>query len=81
VIDFTQERLLTFEQAAELLPAATRPSMATWCRWARHGLNGRRLETFKLGRRRFTTREAVARFATALNGGWPAGDAPEQAAL
>ncbi|MBA4016461.1 MAG: hypothetical protein C0483_04675 [Pirellula sp.] len=65
-IDLANERLLTFDEAAELLPPARRPSHATWWRWWRHGVQNVRLETAVVGGRRYTTRAAVERFAASM---------------
>lgn len=62
-ISLSTERLLTFDEAAELLPPARRPSHATWWRWYRHGIQGIKLATVLVGGRRYTTAEAVKRFA------------------
>jgi len=65
-IDLTRERPLSFDQAARFLPDDARPHLSTWWRWWRHGRRGVRLETVVIGGRRFTTAEAVQRFAEAL---------------
>lgn len=64
-IDPLQEQLLSFNDAAALLPVTARPSAATWWRWWRRGVHGVKLETLAIGGRRLTSREAVARFITA----------------
>lgn len=65
-ISLSNERLLTFDEAAELFPPARRPSHATWWRWWKHGISGIRLETIVVGRSRFTTAAAVQRFAASM---------------
>ena len=65
MIDLTQERPLTFNEAAAFLPSGSRPNHSTWWRWWRHGVRGARLETVLVGGRRFTTAEAVLRFIAA----------------
>lgn len=40
-------------------------------RWALRGVRGVKLESYVLGGRRFTTREACERFLAVLNGGAP----------
>ena len=65
-ISLSDERLLTFDEAAELLPPARRPSHATWWRWWKFGLDGIRLETLVVGRSRFTTAAAIQRFAASM---------------
>lgn len=68
MIDLSREPLITFPQAAKLLPAGRRPAYATWYRWWKKGLkSGIKLETvFVLGRR-LTTEAAVRRFIDALS--------------
>ncbi len=40
----------------------------TVIRWADIGYGGRRLEHYRIGRKRFSTRQAVSRFLAAMNG-------------
>ena len=47
-----------------------RIGLATICRWTDQGIGGIRLETFKIGRRKFTTIQAFERFVGATNGGF-----------
>ncbi len=58
------------------------PHIATRWRWAMSGIQGVRLETVKVGGRRFTTDAAIRRFLAALNadhqGGVP--DPPDRRA-
>lgn len=65
-INIQDERLLTFSEAAEYLPQGHRPTKPTWWRWWRYGLYGVKLETVVVGRSRYTTAEAVMRFAAQL---------------
>ena len=65
-INLATERLLTFDEAAELFPPARRPSHATWWRWYAKGRYGIRLDTLVVGRTRYTTAAAVQRFAAAI---------------
>lgn len=65
-ISLKSEQLLTFQEAAQLLPEGRRPRASTWWRWWKVGRNGVRLETLVVGGRRYTTAESVARFALAL---------------
>ena len=46
------------------------PHSSTWVRWALRGVGTPRvkLETLRLGGRRFTTREAISRFVAQLTG-------------
>ena len=65
-IDLSCEQPITFNEAANFLPEASRPSLSTWWRWWRHGVKGVRLETVVVGGRRYTSASAVRRFAAAL---------------
>ena len=47
---------------------STNPSTATMWRWAHRGVDGVKLETFKIGGRRYTTAEALDVFVARLNG-------------
>jgi hypothetical protein len=67
-IDLGRESLLTLNQAGKLLPDGARPSSCTWWRWATRGVKGVVLETIQIGNRKFTTREALQRFADQLSG-------------
>ena len=58
------ERLTVTRAARELFQVA--PETA-W-RWAMRGVRGTKLESFVIGGRRFTTREACERFLARLNG-------------
>jgi Protein of unknown function (DUF1580) len=57
------ESLITLPEAARLLPG--RPHVSTLWRWVSRGCRGIRLETLAIGRHRFTSREALERFAAA----------------
>jgi hypothetical protein len=59
------ESHITLAEAARLLPG--RPHSSTLARWALRGVKGVRLETVKVGGRRFTSREAIERFIEAGN--------------
>ena len=65
-INLQEERLLTFREAAAYLPAGYTPRPSTWWRWWRNGHKNVRLETLVIGGRRYTSAEAVGRFAAAL---------------
>ncbi len=71
MIDIQTERLVTLAEATRILPG--RPSISTLWRWRHKGVGGRRLETVRIGGKRFTSREAIARFAR------QDGDAPTSA--
>ncbi len=60
-IDIHTEGLLTAHTAARTLP--TRPHHSTIYRWFRRGSRGVRLESVMLGGTRYTSREALQRFA------------------
>jgi hypothetical protein len=40
----------------------------TVTRWADEGFAGQRLESYRIGKKRFSTRQAAARFLAAVNG-------------
>lgn len=67
MIDLTQEKLISFNDAAGLLPSGIKPDFTTWWRWYRHGVRGVRLDTVKIGKRRATSAEAVRRFIAAIS--------------
>ena len=64
----SHECCLTLPQAAAILPeiAGVAVSRTTIWRWAVKGIDGVVLETFVLGKRLITSREALLRFATRL---------------
>jgi hypothetical protein len=62
--DILSERLLTLPETARLLPGHVHVS--TIHRWRLRGAKGIKLETVLIGGRRYTSREAVARFAAAV---------------
>ena len=62
----SEDDLITFNEAAAALPEHSRPSLATWWRWWRHGVRGVKLRTWLCGGRRYTTRGAVRQFITEL---------------
>jgi Protein of unknown function (DUF1580) len=72
MIDLAAESLLTLREAAESLPGGTHTS--TLHRWRRLGVRGHKLETVVIGGRRFTSREALQRFAQATTNAAPGGD-------
>ncbi len=55
---------------------STNPSPATLWRWAFRGVDGVKLESFKIGGRRYTTAEALDRFVARLNGPRSANEPP-----
>ena len=79
-IEIGHEKLLTYGEAAKLLPKGSRPSYSTFWRWWHNGIRGVKLETVLFGGKRFTTVEAMQRFAQTLSardeGFFPAGSSP-----
>jgi hypothetical protein len=63
MIDPNTENLLSLAEAAKSLPG--RPNVTTVWRWRNRGVRGVKLETVCIGGRRFTSREALARFCAA----------------
>jgi len=59
------EGLISLEEATKLVPSA--PAVVTVWRWCRNGCRGLYLEHILLGRRMFTSEEAVGRFLAACN--------------
>ena len=64
MIDIEKERLKLMTEAAKSLPG--RPHVSTLWRWFRRGIKGVKLETTVLGGRRYTSVEALQRFADRL---------------
>jgi len=64
MIDLTSEQLLTLSEAARLLPG--RVHVSTLHRWRLRGVQGIHLDTAFVGGRRYTSREALARFSEAV---------------
>jgi hypothetical protein len=60
------EKLVPLGEAGGYVPL--RPHYSTLKRWAYEGINGVVLETLKIGRRRFTSLQALERFVERLNG-------------
>lgn len=63
-ISIDSETLLSFPEAARRYPG--RPHVSTIFRWAQRGVRGVTLETILCGGRRFTSSEALQRFAEAV---------------
>ena len=63
MIDLDKERGMTLTSAARSLPKP--PHISTVWRWVNRGVRGTRLETVVVGGRRYTSREAIARFVAA----------------
>lgn len=66
-IKIGEEHLLTYGEAAKLLPKGSRPSYSTFWRWCNRGIRGVKLETVLVGGKRFTTAAAMQRFCDALS--------------
>ncbi|MHB1033724.1 MAG: DUF1580 domain-containing protein [Pirellulales bacterium] len=62
-IDLEHEHTRTFADMAQSLPG--RPNISTLHRWRLRGIHGVKLETVLIGGRRFTSLEAMQRFADA----------------
>ena len=62
--------LLHQEERVPLIALATELGVdrKTVSRWADEGYRGERLESFRIGKKRYSTRLAVARFLAAVNG-------------
>lgn len=63
------ETPVPFSEVARHIPG--RPHVSTLHRWRLDGVRGAKLETFLVGGRRFTTKEAIGRFLGHLNGTAP----------
>ncbi len=59
-----KENLMTFGEAAKLLPR--RPAPSTLWRWHRKGVRGIKLEALRLGGRIYTSPESLNKFGNAL---------------
>lgn len=66
MISISENRFLTLAQAAKLIPG--RPSIPTVARWIYRGYKGVRLESWRSGRKRVTSVEAINRFLKEING-------------
>jgi hypothetical protein len=70
MIDLRTETVMSFAQAARLLPrrrTGKKPHVATLYRWAQRGCRGVRLEFIQVGGTRCTSGEALQRFCDALS--------------
>ena len=66
MIEALAATLVLLSKAGCLL--STNPSAATMWRWALRGVDGVKLETFKIGGRRYTNSSCVETFISRLNG-------------
>ena len=64
MIDMHSEEMLSITAAAKSLPG--RPHVSTLWRWINRGCRGIKLETLLIGGVRYTSREALQRFAERL---------------
>ncbi len=65
MIDYDKEQLITLAEAAASLPVTTHPQTVQ-C-WTSRGVRGVVLESYCIGTRRFTSKEALERFLAKLN--------------
>jgi hypothetical protein len=65
MIEALAATFVLLSKAGHLL--STKPSPATMWRWALRGVDGVKLETYKIGGRRYTTPESVEKFVSRLN--------------
>jgi hypothetical protein len=65
MIEALAATFVLLSKAGRLL--STNPSPATMWRWALRGVDGVKLETFKIGGRRYTTPDSVEKFVSRLN--------------
>jgi hypothetical protein len=56
---------IPLNEAAKQIPG--RPHLSSLHRWANRGVRGVKLETVRVGNRRFVTQEAIDRFLAELN--------------
>lgn len=68
MLDINTESVLSLGGAAKACPLidGKRPHISTLWRWMRRGVRGVHLEHARIGKRVVTSREALARFASAL---------------
>ena len=64
-MSISHETLVSGGKARRAFPRV--PSEATYWRWLLTGVRGVKLESMKIGGRRYTSLEAIERFLTALN--------------
>ena len=65
-IDVSNENIITLGEACRAIPPHG-VSTATMARWIQRGVRGAKLATVVIGGRRYTSREAIARFVAAQN--------------
>ena len=67
MIDIHSEEILPLNKALNAW-VPTRPHLSTGWRWAHRGVRGHKLETIRIGGVTCTSRQAIERFLSALNG-------------
>ena len=80
MIDIANENVVSIAEAPQHIPG--RPSLATVWRWVLNGTRAGKLESFRVGGRRFTSLESIQRFAeqstAAADGDTPPVQTPRQ---
>src|SRR5262245_33548486 len=68
--DMSMTNKLMIEERVPLAVLATTFGVdrKTVVRWADHGYRGERLENYRIGKKRFSTKQAACRFLAAMNG-------------
>lgn len=74
-IDLEHERLISLAEAQALLPG--HPHLSTLWRWRKRGIGGVRLDTIRVGGRRFVSLKQLSGFIAAITDPQRSG-APEQ---
>ena len=64
---FLDEDHVTFPNARQFFPGARKPSLNSMHRWATRGTGGVVLESLRVGHYRYTSKEAVMRYLSAIN--------------
>ncbi|MDA0660988.1 MAG: DUF1580 domain-containing protein [Planctomycetota bacterium] len=65
MVSFESEQILSLKDAVRHIPG--RPHSSTIHRWANRGSRGKRLETIRVGGRRYISIEAIERFISAIS--------------
>ena len=60
--DILKEDVISLQQAADTFPVNVRPTHSTIWRWVRHGRQGVKLQSVRIGTFHYTSRQAVNRF-------------------
>lgn len=66
-IDVEREQLLNSREACRAFPGSERISLAKLNRLWFRGIRGKKLESIRIGGRRYTSREAIFRFIASQN--------------